>query len=44
MTTSHPLDGGLVKVEELGHRLGDILDQEAVGLETGGQYKSITMD
>jgi hypothetical protein len=30
-------------VEELGQRLGDILDQDAVGLEIGGQYKSISM-
>ncbi len=30
-------------VEELGRRLGDILGQEAVGLETGGRYKSISM-
>ena len=32
-----------VRVEELGRRLGGILDQEAVGRETGGRYKSITM-
>jgi hypothetical protein len=31
------------RAEELGRRLGDILGQEAVGLETGGRYKSISM-
>ena len=30
-------------VEELGHRLGDFLDQEVVGLESDGRYKSISM-
>ena len=31
------------RVEELGHRLGDFLDQEVVGLETNGRHKSIYM-
>ena len=31
------------RVEELGHRLGDFLGQEAVGLESDGRYQSITM-
>jgi hypothetical protein len=31
------------RVEELGRHLGHILNQEAVGLDTGGRYKSISM-
>ncbi len=30
-------------VEELGRRLGLLLDQQAVGLETAGRYQSISM-
>jgi hypothetical protein len=30
-------------VEALGHNLGRLLDQQAVGLETAGYYKSIFM-
>jgi hypothetical protein len=31
-------------VETLGHDLGRLLDQQAVGLETAGYYRSISMD
>ena len=31
-------------IEALGHELGHLLDQEAIGLETAGTYKSISMD
>jgi hypothetical protein len=31
-------------VEMLGHELGRLLDQEAIGLETAGTYRSISMD
>ncbi len=31
-------------VEALGHDLGQLLEQQAVGLETAGYYKSISMD
>ena len=30
-------------VEELAHDLGQLFDQEAIGLETTGTYKSISM-
>ncbi len=30
-------------VEALGHNLGRLIDQQAVGLETAGYYKSISM-
>ena len=32
-----------VSVETLGHELGQLLDQEAIGLETAGTYRSISM-
>jgi len=31
-------------VVALGHGLGRLLDQEAIGLETAGTYRSISMD
>jgi len=31
-------------VEALGHELGQLLDQEAIGLETAGTYRPISMD
>ena len=31
-------------VEMLGRELGQLLDQEAIGLETAGTYRSISMD
>jgi hypothetical protein len=31
-------------VEALGHELGQLLDQQAIGMETNGTYKSISMD
>ncbi|MDA8638060.1 hypothetical protein N9L49_05565 [Rhodospirillales bacterium] len=31
-------------VEALGHELGQLLDQEAIGLETTGTYRPISMD
>ena len=31
-------------VEMLGRELGQLLDQEAIGLETAGTYRSIFMD
>jgi hypothetical protein len=30
-------------VEALGHVLGQLLDQKAIGLETSGTYRSISM-
>ena len=33
-----------VSFEALGHELGQLLDQEAVGLETAGTYMPISMD
>jgi hypothetical protein len=30
-------------IEILGHELGQLLDQEAIGLEAAGTYRSITM-
>ena len=33
-----------VSVEALGHKLGRLLDQQAIGMETDGTYKSISMD
>jgi len=32
-----------VAIEALGHELGQLLDQEAIGLEEAGTYRSITM-
>ena len=31
-------------IEALGHELGHLLNQEAIGLETAGIYRSITVD
>ena len=31
-------------VEAMAHELGQLLDQDAIGLETAGYYKSIPMD
>jgi len=31
-------------VEAMAHELGQLLDQEAIGLETAGYYKSISME
>ena len=31
-------------VEALGHELGQLLDQEAIGLETAETYRPISMD
>ena len=31
-------------VEALGHMLGQLLDQEVIGLETAGTYRSISTD
>ena len=33
-----------VSFEALGHEFGQLLDQEAVGLETAGTYMPISMD
>jgi hypothetical protein len=33
-----------IRLEALAHSLGVLLGQEAIGLETYGQYRSITMD
>jgi hypothetical protein len=32
-----------ISVESLGHELGQLLDQQAIGIETDGTYKSISM-
>ena len=31
-------------IEALGHELGQLLDQEAIGLEADGTYRTISMD
>ena len=31
-------------IEALGHELSQLLDQEAIGLETAGTYRPISMD
>jgi hypothetical protein len=33
-----------VAIEALGHELGQLLDQKAIGLEEAGTYRSISMD
>jgi hypothetical protein len=33
-----------VVIEALGHELGQLLDQKAVGLEAAGTYRTISMD